>query len=306
MSRGARWLLSGPCLALAAALGCASTGSYGAGGRYTPSEPAAPAAASQPKLVSAHLTRFGVEREPLDQTTRARMVEGDERSEDRILLVFADELDPLTVDPLVFGVLRADGRRVRPVRAFLAPADESDENRSVTLIGNFGRPEAPPVAVHVLGSLFSEAGEELRGLDADISLPGEPDRLLIVERLEPGERRCPGAGQVLRTYWSDTLTDVGADDLAGITLRVADGRTFTPSEFDDQALREDEQPCEQPFAACLGPSDDNVLDLCVAEAEPIVHVRVSAGLFRDPGGRETAAASVDLSSPPPAGATSGR
>jgi hypothetical protein len=244
-----------------------------------------------PLLLSAHVSRFGLEPAPLAESATPRMVESSELQEDRIVLLFARELDPLTIDARNFGVLRADGHRVRPTRVFLAPADEGDENRSLTLTGNFGSPEAPPVAIHVLGDLYAETGEALTGLDAEITGPDQPDRPLSVERRTSTPASCPQARQVVRTYWTDTLTHVGDGDLAGIELRLADGRTLAPTGFDDQAQREDETACEQP---CLGPVDDNVLDLCVDADVAVVHVRFAAGLFEDEGGHGNAAADLVL------------
>jgi hypothetical protein len=292
---------TGPLAALLATLACVDAGSYGVRSHYQTPEPETREVT--PLLVSAHLGSFGEEPAALDEAAEGgapRMVEGSERSEDRILLLFAVELDPLTVSPLAFGIMRADGRRVRPTRVFLAPADEGDENRSLTLVGNFGSAEAPPVAVHVLGKLYAETGEELRNLDANISAVDEPDRPLLAERLEPNPSRCPGARQVIRTYWSDVLTQVGDADLAGIQLILGDGRTLAPSGFDDQARREgDEYPCAQPFSACLGRADDNVLDLCVDSDAAVVHVRFAAGLFEDAAGHPSAAAELDLTPLPP-------
>lgn len=258
-----------------------------------------PVQVSTQLLLSAHVSRYGLEPPALSETTTPRMVESSELQEDRIVLLFARELDPLTIDPRNFGVLRADGHRVRPMRVFLAPADEGDENRSLTLTGNFGSAEAPPVAIHVLGELYAESGEALRGLDAEITPPEQPDRPLSVERLESTPARCPSSRQVVRTYWTDILTHVGAGDLAGIELRLADGRMLSPTDFDDQAQREGDPACE-PFTACdpvaerLGPVDDNVLDLCVDADAAVVHVRFAAGLFEDEGGHANAAADLTV------------
>jgi hypothetical protein len=295
--RGARRLAS--TLLVMSASACLAPSSYSQRGRYEQAAPE-PAQVSMPLLLSAHVSRYGQEPAALSETATPRMVEGNELQEDRIVLLFARELDPLTIDVHSFGVLRADGHRVRPMRVFLAPADEGDENRSLTLTGNFGSAEAPPVAIHVLGELYAESGEPLRGLDAEITPPEQPDRPLSVERLTSTPARCPSSRQVVRTYWTDTLTHVGDADLAGIELRLADGRTLTPTDFDDQAQREGEFPCE-PFAACLGPVDDNVLDLCVDADAAVVHVRFAAGLFEDEGGHGSAAADLVV----PAGAAVG-
>jgi hypothetical protein len=274
-----------------APLACATPSSYGVRGHYQAPEPA-PAPAPAPLLVSAHLSRFGVEPAAVGASAQPRMLEGSEASEDQILLVFGHELDPLTIDPRGFAVLRGDGHRVRPTRAFLAPADEGDENRSLTLTGNFGGVDSLPVAVHVIGDLAAEAGASLQGLDAQISGPNEPDRPVHIERLEPSASRCPEARQVLRTYWTDTLADVGADDLARVELHLADGRVITPIEFDDQAQRVGDEPL-----AGLGRGDDNVLDLCVDADPAVVHVRFAAGVFTDNNALPTAAADLSLAPP---------
>lgn len=286
--QGAR-RLAGTLLAMSASA-CLAPTTYPQRGRYETAEPES-VKVSTPLLLSAHVSRYGQEPPSLTETATPRMVESNELQEDRIVLLFARELDPLTIDARSFGVLRADGHRVRPMRVFLAPADEGDENRSLTLTGNFGSAGAPPVAIHVLGELYAESGETLRGLDAEITPPEQPDRPLSVERLTSTPGRCPTSRQVVRTYWTDTLTHVGDADLAGIELRLADGRMLTPTDFDDQAQREGDAACE-PLSACLGPVDDNVLDLCVDADAAVVHVRFAAGLFEDEGGHGNAAADL--------------
>lgn len=66
---------------------------------------------------------------------------------DGIPLVFAEEVDPMTLDPAAFVVRRSDGSMVVPDLALLAPANEHDENRTVLLLGAFAEPgscSAPP------------------------------------------------------------------------------------------------------------------------------------------------------------------
>jgi hypothetical protein len=267
--------------------------------RYTGPEPELEApAASQAMLVSAQMSSFGVERPPVAETGEARPAEPSEAELDRLLLVFAEQVDPLTLSPLAFGILRADGRRVRPTHAMFSPADEGDENRSVTLLGEFGTEQAQPVAVHLIGQLYTESGRSLHGLDAEITPTSVPDRPVVIERLAADETRCPGAAQVIRSTWTDLLTGVGEADLAGIELRLADGRIVHPIDFDDQAVREGDEPCPPGIAASVcAPLDDNVLDLCLDTADTVVHLRFAAGLFADANGLPSAAAELDL--PPP-------
>ncbi len=255
---------------------CADALSYGVRGRYHTAAPQ-PEPARTVTLLSAHATGYAPG-DPLEGSS----------IEVSVLLVFSAEIDPLTVAPEAFAVVRADGRRVRPTRARLGPADEGDENRSVQLFGAFGQVGAEPIAVHVLGPLFSEGGEPLEGLDAAIAPLDQPDRLLALEPLSPDPQRCPDARAVLRTYWSDALAGVGASDLAAIELRGGDGQVRAPTGFDDQARLDDDT------AALPGPPDDNVLDLCLDFDDPVVYLRVAAGIFSDPLGHPTAAGEVAL------------
>ncbi|MCA9680586.1 MAG: hypothetical protein KC457_00190 [Myxococcales bacterium] len=266
------------------ALACVDSGNYGVRGRYPSPEPE-PAPATKVTLASAHLGRVATAASADPQGPEP--LEPAEDQLDRILLVFSHPVDALTLDPRAFAVLRGDGHRVAAVRATLAPADEGDEHRSVTLLGHFGAGQQPPVTVYVFGEVFAASGEPLRGLSAEISALEVADRPVVLERLAADAGRCPGAKAVLRSYWSDQLGGVGEDDLAGIDLRFADGSHAPPVAFDDQARREGEP-------ALPGPADDNVLDLCIDREQAVVEVRFAAGLFRDDGGRETAAAQIVL------------
>jgi hypothetical protein len=254
---------------LAGTLACVGPSQYTPGGHYESPKPG-PAPAPSRGLLSAHVSDYG-------QAGGA---------DDVLLLVFASEIDPLGLVPEAFGIVRADGQRVRPVEVRLGPADEGDENRSVLLVGQFGEPRADPIAVHVIANVFSETGESFEGLDVEVSPLDSADRLLVIERVSPGDARCPAAQQVIRTHWSDTLGGVAAGDLPAIELLMADGTRRTPIDFDDHAAREGESG--------LGPADDNVLDLCVDVSIPVVRLRIAAGLFTDAAGHPTAAAEVSL------------
>ena len=275
------------------ALGCLGPIEYQSRARY-PKEATEAGAAPASILRSAHFSRFG-EAPPDDEALDSpRLVERLEPLYDRLVLVFGQELDPLSIDPRGFAILRADGRRVRPVRAVLAPASEGDENRSLVLLGNFSAGESPPVAVHVIGSLHAESGESLTGLDASITGPEAADVVVMGEQLAAEEARCPGAAAVVRLYWTDLIVGIEAADLEVIGLGLADGRTLQPSAFDDH------EPTDEGGPPGMAPPDpDNVLDLCVAEAAQVVEVRLPAGLFEDEAGHPSAAVRVELTDLPP-------
>lgn len=215
------------------------------------------------ELLSAHLTRL-----PDDGLTE-------------LLLVFSAEVDPTTLTPDSFVVVREGGEFVSPERALLDPADEYDENRSVTLRGRFGSPEDdPPTAVRVIGNVYAEEGGALSGLDAPVRAYADADEIVWVEILRPDEHRCAGARQLVRTHWSDNLRGVDPEDLARVEVSFSDGSAVAPVGFDDHAGLGSEADDD---------GDDNVLDLCLGRDAPVSAVTIEAGVFEDAAGHPTAA-----------------
>lgn len=232
----------------------------------------APQTRPDPTLLSAHFA--------LDD---APQFEG----RDAIALVFSEEVDAAGLRPDAFMVLLADGGRVLATDAFLAPASESDENRTVWIVGDFGDPRRrPPTDVVVIRSLHAESGASLKGLLSPVVGYDDGGRIVFAQiQPEPCE-----AGQLrVRTFWSDGLRDVDAEDLHAVALELISGRTVEPVAFEDHA----------DGGAFIGESrDDNVLDLCVPEEERVVGVRVKAGAFTDVPGHRSAATRATVARAP--------
>lgn len=227
-----------------------------------------------PEIVSAH---FALSDAP---TVQGR---------DAIVVVFNVDVDAASLRPGLFWVALENGERVRAEEAYLSPANESDENRTVTVVGSFGAPDAnPPVGVAIYGNLFAEDGRPLAGLGADVRPYARGGELAAAERLAPDTSRCSGAAAMVRTYWSEPLRDVTADDLARVRLRLIDGRVVEPHSFDDHRAGDES-------------AEDNVLDVCLSDAARPVHLSVDSGAFQDAAGHPNVAVSVDVSdaaSPP--------
>lgn len=205
---------------------------------------------------------------------------------DALPVVFSAHVDPASLQADAFVVAFADGNRVIPDEAMLAPANEADENRTVLLVGEFANEQdeqAEPTDVVVIGKLFTEDGDELEGLSADVLPFDTAGRVVLAEHLLPHSDDvgavCPDASQVVRTYWIDGLREVQAEDAAKIEIVLDDERVVRPIGFDDHDL--DDQTAQ-----------DNVLDLCVGESSRARRVKMPAGLFTDPSGHETAAVDV--------------
>lgn len=208
----------------------------------------------------------------------SRDAQRDRSGSDAIVVVFDRELDASSLVGRAFMVVLGDGSRVRADAAVLGPASEADENRTVTLWGEFGAPEGPaPTDVVVIDRIWDEAGGPLLGASGKVAAYADGPRLVAVHgRGAPTPGTCAEAAQVVRTYWSDDVDDVGDDDLPRIDVELADGRTVHPASFDDTA------------ANGTDVADDNVLDLCLAEAVEARVLRIDAGVFAGPAGQRTA------------------
>jgi hypothetical protein len=222
---------------------------------------------------------------PAASIVAARFSRDDSRTPaaaDAIVVVFDRELDAVSLVPAAFLVVEADGTRVLALEAVLAPASESDENRSVTLWGDFGDPkENPATDVIVVGTIYAEDGTPLTGVSAKVEPWDLGTRAVAAETIAPGPSRCPAARQVLRTYWSDEIRGVEAGDLAQVEIAMGQGAARKPVGFDDHAGDGDT-------------SDDNVLDLCVDVDAPMVELRIAAGTFLDAAGHPSAAVSLPV------------
>lgn len=226
----------------------------------------------QPAILSAH---FAIDdAPPLDGA-------------DALPVVFNVEIDASTVVPEHFIVAREDGSRARPTGARLSPANESDENRTVLLTGDFGGPkDRPPTNVAVSGAVYSEAGASLRGLASDVLAFTTPPTVVYAELLTPAEGRCADAGSAVRTYWTEGLRALDPASTGRFSIGTDDGGSVQAASFDDQGV-----PGEDG-------ADDNVLDVCVAEEGRPVRLRVEAGVLTDPVGHANAAVDVDIALPP--------
>lgn len=222
---------------------------------------------------------------PVVAIVAARFSRDDDRipsPADAIVVVFDRDIDAVSLVPHAFLVVEADGTRVLATEAVLAPASESDENRSVTLWGDFGDPLTnPPTDVIVVGMIYAEDGTPLLGAAAKVEPWDVGTRAVVAETIAPGPLRCPAARQVLRTYWSDQIRGVEAADLARVEIALGKGPARKPIGFDDHVGDGDT-------------SDDNVLDLCVDVDAPIVELRIAAGTFVDAAGHPSAAVQLPV------------
>ena len=144
--------------------------------------------------------------------------------------------------------------------------------------------------VAVVGPLWAEDGRSLRGLGAPVEPFAAGPRLVTAEVVTVGPGRCEGAALCVRTYWSDELRGVEADDLPRVRLGGDGAATRSPLRFDDHD------------AAYGEAGQDDVLDLCLDDPASPRRLSIEAGAFRGPAGHPSAAVELALAPEPTAAA----
>lgn len=204
---------------------------------------------------------------------------------DGIVVVFSDEIDPATLVAGMLLVVSKDGHRMPPERALLSPA-KWGQTRTVLLIGNFTEDGREPSDVVIVGRLYTRGGVALRGLSSSVGAFDSPDRVVLAQRMQGDGRRCRGARQIVRTYWTDRLG--GEEDPHPDAIRVwlRDGTELTPAGIDRTLAQENPD------------RGDNVVDLCLSEEIGAERLRIEAGVFQDAAGHPTALIDVSIEGPP--------
>ncbi|MEM7762518.1 MAG: hypothetical protein AAF290_00435 [Pseudomonadota bacterium] len=177
------------------------------------------------------------------------------------------------LDPNAFQVtVGAEGRQVRPVCATLAPAVDSNERRTILLIGDFGiGGNNGPTAVNIVGNVMTTEGSNLSGASfAEVAGVNGGPSLVIAESFNPPQtntsqlgdgtrlRFCPtdGTAQIVKLTFSGGVTGpLGArlrdDDAAMAAIEIlAIGANGERSVLHPFALRDDDN--DNHLDACLG------------------------------------------------------
>jgi hypothetical protein len=205
---------------------------------------------------------------------------------DAIVVVFSEQIDPATLVARALLVVSKEGHRMPPDRAVLSPAVRG-QTRTVLLVGDFTREGREPSDVVVVGSLFTDGGTLLRGFSHAVEPFEQPDRVVLAHRLPGDGKRCMGASQIVRAYWSDRLGDGAELDLGTVRVALGDGSQLTPVGVE---------------RALIGDNPDrgsNVLDLCLRTEGAAEQLRIEAGAFHDTVGHPSAGVDVPVSDPTP-------
>ena len=200
-------------------------------------------------------------------------------------IVFSQEVDPSTLDPIDFEVTTRNGTKFDVEFVTLKPASEEFELRTVLFIGEYGNhPDNPPVSVEIVGDLVSRSGQNYKGQSVEvIPLPDGPvisyAEYFVIDDDYPYVKRgrgcdCPKeeTKMVVRAVWSGGVRalngkDPGENELKAFTVKMVQGSDTIQVK---------------PYKLADLKDNYNNLDLCLKEKGVPILVEVEAGILMDP------------------------
>ena len=159
---------------------------------------------------------------------------------DGMPITFSWLIDPASIDPADFTVIRSDGTVTVPTCATLRPANESNETQTILLIGDFGDAVSGvrPVRVRLVGQLVGRPPGSIR-TEAFSGLRSPPIRRLsagpsIVDawRINPAlltndANACTVGSAFVRVVWSGGITDYPTGNEVGAAVTRAYRLTYS-------------------------------------------------------------------------------
>lgn len=235
-------------------------------------------AQDEPSLLSAF---FGLD-DSRQIAVRTALVCQGISGRDGMPVIFSHEVDPDTLDPEDFRVVRASGEIGTVGCVTLRPADDVGELRTALVVGNYGSSEDPPASVEIVGDLMSLDGNlNFMGATAPVIPLADGPTIILAEHVPPnywslgGEVDCPRPGlrSIVRAVWVGGITKPGGDEidetemaLYRVSLRQPDGTVVDVA----------------PMAVGDLNDNDNNHELCLdVEGEPL-SVSFPAGFLTDP------------------------
>jgi len=158
---------------------------------------------------------------------------------DGMPITFSWLINPASIDPADFNVIRSDGTVIVPAFATLRPANESNETQTILLTGDFGDAESGvrPVRVRLVGQLVGSPPVSKRS-EAFSDLVSPPIRRLsagpsIVDawRIDPAlltndANACTVGSTFVRVVWSGGITDFPTGNEVGVAVTLAYRLTY--------------------------------------------------------------------------------
>ena len=213
-------------------------------------------------------------------------------NQDGMPVTFSWLIDPNSIDPSDFQIIRSDGSITTPYCATLMPANESNETQTILLIGDIGNVAngQTPLFVNVSGSLYgNEPGstklKKLPKLPLKQVTPLDSGAyivdawLLTPDMLLNDANQCTIGSTSIRVVWSGGITAYPSGNEVGAEVT----NSYKVSYFVDGSSPISETPL------ALGDLNDgdNMHDLCMP-AMPLnaklLSISLGGGLVQDPNG----------------------
>jgi hypothetical protein len=222
--------------------------------------------------------------------------------QDGMPINFKDEIDESTLQAEDFVVIDSKGIEHTPLGAFLQPASEKGENRTVLLIGELGDDKSNrPVEVRVVGELrtlkksdeASACSEErdLKGAFTKNVIPLAEGPSLFFAQVIKGSlaEKAPADHQVVQVAWQGGIVPV--DKKLAEEELYRHYTVFVEANGELKALT--------PTSIADIEDGDNYHQLTVDSLDPVVKVFMPANIVQDPNGDANPETEIEVSYCPP-------
>jgi hypothetical protein len=196
-----------------------------------------------------------------------------------------------------FAVIDSLGNVHTPMCAVLAPANETGENRTVLLIGEFGAAVTnPPVRVNITDNLFttntlveeSSCSEiiNLNGAYTTNVVPlSEGPSLFFAQKIEGGINDCDLGIQTIQVAWDGGVAPFINGDAEDDLFQYYTGYSDSSGVL----------IAHQPIAIEDINDNDNFHQLCFSTNEEIVRISIVANTVEDPNQDSNSYSEIDVS-----------
>tara|TARA_B100002051_G_scaffold27791_1_gene21658 strand:+ start:1819 stop:2766 length:948 start_codon:yes stop_codon:yes gene_type:complete len=210
---------------------------------------------------------------------------------------FKFPLDASSLSETDFEVLDSLGNIHTPICAFLAPANENGENRTVLLLGEFGTAVTnPPVEVRVVGDLFTTdtlSGESacseiinLNGFTTTNIIPlDDGPSLFFAQRIDGNLNECNSGTQTIQVAWNGGITPYISGDNESDLFQYYIGYSDSSGVLIPHV----------PISIADINDNDNFHQLCFSTSDEIVKISMMTNTVEDPNQDPNLYSEIDVS-----------
>ena len=211
---------------------------------------------------------------------------------------FKFPLDASSLSETDFEVIDSLGNIHTPICAFLAPANENGENRTVLLLGEFGTAVTnPPVEVRIVGDLFTTdtlSGESacseiinLNGMTTTNIIPlDDGPSLFFAQKIDGNLNECNSGTQTIQVAWNGGVTPYISDDTESDLFQYYIGYSDSSGVLIPHV----------PISIADIDDNDNFHQLCFSTSDEIIKISMMANTVEDPNQDPNLYNEIDVSS----------